>query len=370
VSLFTEDPETESHARANGRRVGWLLLAFTALGVFGMAILPSPYVIESPGPVFDTLGSVTVEGQEVSLITIPREPTYATEGSLSLLTVNVLGNPEARPSWFQIARAWLDPTQSVVPVDSVFPPGVTTEQRREQSRLDMENSQQEAIAAALRAIGEPYESTLVVVGAQEGGPSDGILRADDEIVSVTGVPVRDVTALRAAIAANGTQTPVALGIVRDGAELFFDITPQWSEGSDPVPIIGILVAGKYEFPFEVDIELENVGGPSAGMMFALGIIDKLTPGSLAGGADVAGTGTIAADGTIGPIGGVVQKMYGATNAGADVFLSPARNCAELADRIPDDLEVFSVATLDEAIRVLQTVANDGDLTQLARCTSP
>jgi Lon-like protease len=369
VSLFTDDDDSQRDARAHGRRIGWLLLAFTALGLSAMAVLPAPYVIESPGPVFDTLGSVTVDGVDVPLITIPSEPTYATEGSLSLLTVNVRGNPEARPSWFEIARAWLDPQQSVVPVDSVFPPGISTDERREQSRVDMENSQQEAIAAALRALGEPYESTLVVVAPQEGGPSEGILEADDIIVSVAGEPVRDVTALRAAIAANGTEQPVVIGVVRGGSARDFEITPQLSAGTERVPIIGILVAGRYEFPFDVDIELENVGGPSAGLMFALGIIDKLTPGSLAGGADVAGTGTIAADGTVGPIGGVVQKMYGALESGADVFLSPARNCGELADQIPEGLEVFRVDTLDDAIRVLETVAADGDLESLARCTA-
>lgn len=368
MSLFTDgvDVDHES-ARSRGRRVGWLLLAVTLFGVLGMAVLPSPYVIERPGPVFDTLGSVTVDGEEVPLITIPDEPTYPTEGSLSLLTVNVLGNPETRPSWFEVARAWLDPQQSVVPLESVFPPGVSTEDRREQSRVDMENSQQEAIAAALRAIGEPYESVLYVVEPQEGGASEGILEADDVIVSVNGEAVRDVTALRAAIAENGTTTPVSLGIERDGQERTVEVTPRFSEGPDAVPVIGILVAGEYEFPFDVDIELSNVGGPSAGMMFALGIIDKLTPGSLAGGAEVAGTGTIAADGTVGPIGGIVQKMYGAIDAGAEVFLSPSENCGELAGSIPDELEVFRVATLDDAIEVLQTVADEGDLSALPRC---
>ena len=149
MSLFTDGVDVDHEAaRSRSRRVGWLLLAVTLFGVLGMAVLPSPYVIERPGPVFDTLGSVTVDGEEVPLITIPDEPTYPTEGSLSLLTVNVLGNPETRPSWFEVARAWLDPQQSVVPLESVFPPGVSTEDRREQSRVDMENSQQEAIAAA------------------------------------------------------------------------------------------------------------------------------------------------------------------------------------------------------------------------------
>lgn len=360
------DP-TIDDARVRARRVGWLLLSLTLFGVFGLAVLPSPYVIERPGPVFDTLGSVTVDGEEVPLIEIPTEPTFDTEGSLSLLTVNIFGNRDQPPTWFEVIGAWLAPSQSVVPIDAVFPEGVSTEDRQEQSRIDMENSQQEAVAAALRAIGEPYESQLRVVEAVADGPSDGTLRSDDIILAVNDEPVRDVTALRAAIAANGTADPVSIDIERAGAERTVLVTPELSEGEERVPVIGVLIAGEYVFPFEVNIELRNVGGPSAGMMFALGIIDKLTPDSLAGGADVAGTGTIAADGTVGPIGGIVQKMYGAVDAGADWFLAPIDNCNEVVGNVPGDLEVFAVATLDEAIGVLQTIADDGDLSELARC---
>lgn len=360
------DP-TIDDARVRARRVGWLLLSLTLFGVFGLAVLPSPYVIERPGPVFDTLGSVTVDGEEVPLIEIPTEPTFETEGSLSLLTVNIFGNRDQPPTWFEVIGAWLAPSQSVVPIDAVFPEGVSTEDRQEQSRIDMENSQQEAVAAALRAIGEPYESQLRVVEAVADGPSDGTLRSDDIILAVNDEPVRDVTALRAAIAANGTADPVSIDIERAGAERTVLVTPELSEGEERVPVIGVLIAGEYVFPFEVNIELQNVGGPSAGMMFALGIIDKLTPDSLAGGADVAGTGTIAADGSVGPIGGIVQKMYGAVDAGADWFLAPIDNCNEVVGNVPGDLEVFAVATLDEAIGVLQTIADDGDLSELARC---
>lgn len=377
MSLFTADARGDAiddahdpvvvDARLRGRRVGWLLLALTLFGVFGLAVLPSPYVIERPGPVFDTLGSVSVGDDEVPLIEIPTEPTYDTTGSLSLLTVNVYGNRDQPPSWFEVMRAWLDPSQSVVPVDAVFPPGISTEDRREQSRIDMENSQQEAIAAALRALGEPYEGQLRVVETLAESPAEGVLRGDDIILAVNAEPVRDVTALRAAIAANGTADPVSLDIVRGGSERTVEVTPVLSEGENRVPVIGVLISGEYIFPFEVNIELENVGGPSAGMMFALGIIDKLTPDSLAGGAEVAGTGTIGADGTVGPIGGIVQKMYGAVAFGSDWFLAPVANCDEVVGNVPDDLEVFAVATLDEAIGVLQTIGEQGDLDELARC---
>ncbi len=368
MSLFTDSTEPDDvRDQRRGGRAGWLLLAVTVFGLVALALLPSPYVIERPGPVFDTLGTVSVDGEDVPLITIPTEPTYETEGTLSLLTVTVAGNPDRLPSWFEVGAAWLDPQQSVVPADSVFPAGVSTEDRREQSRVEMENSQQEAVAAALRTLGEPYESTLFVVETTEGGRAEGVLEADDRILSVNGEELRDVTALRAAIAANGTSEPAVIGIERDGRSETVEIVPEFSEGENRVPVVGILVAGEYEFPFEVEIELENVGGPSAGMMFALGIIDKLTPGSLAGGAEVAGTGTIAADGSVGPIGGIVQKMYGAQDAGATVFLSPRGNCDEVVGAIPDGLDVIAVGTLDEAVLALQSVADGDDPAELPRC---
>lgn len=371
MSLFTavdpDDTSTAHSARTRGRRAGWLLLSLTLFGVFGLALLPSPYVIERPGPVFDTLGTVTVDGDEVSLIDIPTEPTFDTTGSLSLLTVNVYGNRENRPSWSEVVSAWFDPSQAIVPVDLVFPEGLSTDDRREQSRIDMENSQQEAVAAALQSLGEPYESRLVVVEPQPDGPAASVIEAGDVILTAGGEPVRDVTALRAAIADNGTSSAIQLDILRGGDETTVEVMPELSEGENPVPVIGVLIAGEYVFPFDVSIELRNVGGPSAGMMFALGIIDKLTPGSLTGGEDIAGTGTIAADGTVGPIGGIVQKMHGALGAGADWFLAPAANCDDVVGNVPGGLEVFAVATLDDAIEVLQAIADDEGLDELARC---
>jgi PDZ domain-containing protein len=124
----------------------------------------------------------------------------------------------------------------------------------------------------------------------------------------------------------------------------------------------------YDFPIDVTIQLNNVGGPSAGMMFALGIIDTLTPGELNAGETVAGTGTITAGGEVGPIGGIRQKMWGARDAGAEWFLAPEANCDEVVGHIPGDLQVFSVATLDDALDVLDAVREDGDLEALPTCT--
>jgi len=188
-------------------------------------------------------------------------------------------------------------------------------------------------------------------------------------VSVNGATFADVSELQAEVAANGIDTAATVSVTRDGEAMEFSIVPELSAAASPVPILGISVGNDYEFPFDVNIQLQNVGGPSAGMMFALGIIDKLTPGALNGGANVAGTGTIDAAGDVGPIGGIRQKLYGALDAGADYFLAPATNCDEVVGHIPDGLTVYSVATLDESLDALKAIETGEGLDLLPTCST-
>jgi PDZ domain-containing protein len=366
VALFT-DLEPDAPRRRGGGWVGWAILAIALIGVTIVALIPAPYVIEQPGPVYDTLGDVTIEGEQVPMIQIPMEETFPTEGSLDMLTVTVRGNPDNLPNWLEVATAYFDPSRAVVPVEEIFPPGVTLEDSNEQGRVDMANSQKEAIAAALTELGHDVPGTLNVVDTQEGGPADGVLLPGDIIVSVNGEVPADVTALREEIAANGVSKPADIVITREGVDQTLRVNPVLSEGENPVPIIGIIVGSDYDFPFAVDIQLENVGGPSAGMMFALGIMDKLTPGALNGGEFVAGTGTISSTGDVGPIGGIRQKMWGAQGAGAHWFLAPVENCGEVTGHIPPGLRVFAVDTLDDALTALAAIRSDGDAAGIPTC---
>jgi PDZ domain-containing protein len=367
VALFADSDPIARSRRSRGSTFGWSLILLSMLVTIVVALVPSPYVIEQPGPVFDTLGEVEVGGEEVQLIDIEGAETYPTAGSLNMLTVSINGNRDNRLNWFQVASAWFDSSKAVVPLDSVYPEGVTVEQSNEQSQIEMQNSQQEAVAAALTDLGYDFTTSLAVAKVSGGLPADGVLEVGDTIVSVNGETFTDVTGLKAAIAANGVDRPATVVVTRDGADQTIELTPVMSGGEASAPVFGITVRGDFEFPIDVTIQLEKVGGPSAGQMFALGIIDKLTPGELTGGEEIAGTGTITGDGSIGPIGGIRQKMYGAVRAGAEYFLAPVENCDEVVDHVPDGLTVFAVSELSDSLAALEAVAEGTSTADLPSC---
>ncbi|SDZ52629.1 YlbL family protein [Herbiconiux ginsengi] len=364
MSLF----ENEERPRASRRaRRGWTILVVALILGLLMSFLPAPYVIEQPGPVYNTLGTQEQGGKDVPLISIDGAQTYPTAGTLDMLTVSVRGTRESRPSWAELLSSWFDSSHAVVPIDAIYPPEVTTEQRDEQNAALMVDSQQEAIAAALTDLGIDYTTNVAVGAVDPSGAAADALVAGDVILSVNGATATDVDALRAALATNGTDAPASI-VVRhaDGTEETVSITPTVSEQTD-APALGISATYDYDFPFDVEIQLNDVGGPSAGMMFALGIIDMLTPGELNGGQNVAGTGTIDAAGDVGPIGGIRQKLYGARDAGATWFLAPATNCDEVVGHVPDGLTVFAVSTLSDSMTALKTIADGGDTSALPSC---
>ncbi|WP_348787269.1 PDZ domain-containing protein [Leifsonia sp. NPDC080035] len=377
MTLFTGD-ETPSSPSGRGERVapprrvviGWAAVAVALVLSLVLALAPAPFVIEQPGPVFNTLGTDQSVGSDPSkdakpLISIPDKTTYPTSGSLDLLTVSVVGNPESRPSWFEIVRAWFDPSRAVQPIDAVFPPGTTTEQSNAQNAALMVDSQQDAVAAALNQLGYEFPQSVAVKQVIEKTPAAAVLKEGDEITSVNGDSVKSIQGLRSLVAKNGTDKPAEIGIVRDGAASTVSLTPTEANGQ---PVLGIGAGMDYTFPFDVKIQLDNVGGPSAGQMFALGIIDKLTPGELNGGKRVAGTGTIDNAGTIGAIGGIRQKMYAARDTGgASYFLAPASNCDEVTGHIPAGLHVFAVKTLSDSLKALKAVSSGGSTASLPTC---
>ncbi len=358
-----KSPRTREERRI---RVGWVALTIAAALGLVMTIAPTPYVIEKPGPVFDVLGTAAHDGVQRPLIEIPDATTYPTDGELNLLTVSLFGNPDTRPNWFEVLLAWASPQQAVKPIDSIFPPSVSTADRDKANEVAMVSSQQDAIVAALVNLGYDVPSTLVVKSLLEGSPSEGVIEPEDQIVSINGVQASSLPTFRAETKQNGTEEPATIVVKRAGEEVTLSVTPVNVDGNI---VMGINVATVYgTLPVDVQIQLDNVGGPSAGMMFALGIIDKLTPGALTNGKGWAGTGTIDGTGTVGPIGGIRQKMYGAQQAGAEWFLAPASNCNEVVGHIPGDITVFAVDTLDDALAAVEAVSNGADTASLPSCT--
>ncbi len=349
--LYTS-PDPSAHIRERSRVVGWLLLVFTVVTTLVLSLLPAPYVIDQPGPTYDTLGQVETDQGAVTLISVPESPDFLQSGELRLTTVTRVGNPESLPSWWSVMVAWVTRDRSVMPVDAAFPPGRTVEQNREAARIDMENSQQEAIAAAFGYLNVPYTSFVRVEAVVEGGPSEGVIRNGDIISQAAGVRVADVTQLRALIADNGVQQAITITLEREGNDINIPVIPRMSDGPRPIPAIGVLVSGRYDFSTPVEIQLENVGGPSAGLIFALGVVEKLTAEEIVPPAVIAGTGTITASGEVGGVGGVRHKAFGAAQAGARVFLIPRDNCDQVRGLNISGMDIVPVVTLNDAVDVL------------------
>ena len=345
---------------------GWMFLVGSLVLALFMSFLPSPYVIQRPGPVYDTLGTQEVDGKARPLINISGAPVYPTAGQLDMLTVSVVGSPDGTPSWAEIIGAFFDKSQAVVPLEAVFPPDVSSEDRDSQNQQLMLSSQTESIAAALIQLGYEVTAKVTVLGVADDSPARGALEPGDVVTGVNGTAVTSLDHLRELLSEHGTAAPATIEFIRDGETESAAITPYLND--DDAVVLGIGVGTDFEFPFDVTLAIDNVGGPSAGMMFALGIIDNLTEGELNGGQHVAGTGTITSAGVVGPIGGIRQKLFGAERAGAEYFLAPVDNCDEVVGNIPDGLTVIPVATLEEALATLEMIESGTiDSASIAGC---
>jgi PDZ domain-containing protein len=336
------------------RALTLLLASLLALGLtLTAAVARVPYVALGPGPTYDTLGEV--DGTPVLEIT--GQESFPTDGQLDLTTVGV----QPRLTLAQALQGWFERDLAVVPREVVFPPGRSDEQVSQENAEAMTASQSDSVRAAARQLG----FRIAEVRVQELGPdspAEGRLRPGDVLTSVDGKDVRDAAELRSLISSRNPGEPVRIGYTRDGRRAEVEILTSSAGSSEDAQraVIGVMTEEKpVDVPFDVTINLQDVGGPSAGLMFSLGILDKLDEPSLTGGRYIAGTGEIAADGTVGPIGGITQKLVAARRKGADVFLVPEGNCAEAATRPPDGLTLLKVGSLTEALRGLEAVRSGG-----------
>jgi len=363
VMTFFQRQRGGSKAMVSAKRgLGFFVALTFFLGLVTLVVLPTPYLIERPGPTFDVLGEV--DGEPV--IQINNQQSYESEGQLDVLTVSIVGRPERTPSWIEIGFAWLDAKQKVVPVEALYPPDRSSEEIRAESSAMMEVSQQDAVAAALGYLEYETPREIYIAQVTADSPSSGKLVAADFVISVDGQRLTSIEQLRSIVGAWDEKASVEVTVNRNGVEVTEEVIPvKDAEGNYR---LGILVGYKYDFPVDIELQLGEVGGPSGGMMFALGIIDRLTPGDITGGLHVAGTGTIQQSGVVGPIGGVVLKLHGAKAAGATVFLAPAGNCPEIAGNEPDGLRVVKIEKLSDAVSALEKLSKNQDLASLPSCT--
>lgn len=331
-----------------------LLLALLVLA----CVLPLPYATYAPGLTLDVLGDEG--GQEI--ISVEGHESYRDDGQLRMTTVYVsLAETDKRLP--ELIRTWLDPDDAVYPYDVVHPEGQTQQQDQEEGAVDMVTSQDTAIAVALTEMGEDVEPELGVSYVKEGSPADGRLQVRDLLLKVDGARITSAEQLTAAVAdAGAADRAVELTVQRGGERRTVEVTPAvLADAPTDGKQLGIFLGPLYRFPFQVSVNIDPaIGGPSAGLMFSLAIYDTLTPGPLTGGHDIAGTGTISAEGAVGPIGGIEQKIAGARQDGAELFLVPPDNCDE-ALRVEDPgMRLVRADTMHDARTAIEAWAADAD----------
>lgn len=337
------------------RTLAGLLAVPLLLALWVAAAIESlPYVTYSPGLTVNVLGDNS-DGD--SIIQIKGKPTYADKGQLRMTTVYV-SQRDAHNHLFEVMHDWVSRSNAVYPKDAIYPEGGTPEQDRKEGQAEMTSSQDAATAAALTQLG--YDVTdAVVVAVDPGSPADGTLRKGDVIVGVNGAKVADSDDVGTAVRATAAGKPVDFDVRRGGKPLALSVTPHEVDGH---PQVGIQVGTQTtKFPIDVTIAIDpNIGGPSAGLMFSLGIYDTLTKGSLTDGRTIAGTGTIDAGGNVGPIGGIQQKIVGARDAGAELFLVPPDNCDEAVGAPNGDMRLVEASSTESALDSIKKWVADPD----------
>lgn len=362
------EPRRSSRAEPSGSWIArwWrsVLAAVLAGGALAaLTLIPLPYVVEAPGPTFNVLGSsggtpmIQIGGERAA---DPPRAQGDGAGQLRMVTVTEYGGPGDRLNAVQLLRARLDRSRSILPYSEVYPGGATEEQVAQAGRAQMESSQSAAEVAALELLGYRVPATVTIEGTVPGSDAAKEVKAGDVLVAITTPDGRRHPVDSASVPFRITrETPggsrLTLTVRRAGQTLSVPVTTKAASGEQGSKL-GIYLSARVSPPFDITIHLEKVGGPSAGTVFALGIIDRMTSGDLTGGQDIAGTGAIAYDGWVEPIGGVRQKMAGAKRDGAGWFLAPASNCDQVVGHVPHGLRVVRIETLRGALDAVKKIA--------------
>jgi PDZ domain-containing protein len=328
--------------------IGVLVLVVACLLVARVQV---PLVALGPGPTFNTLGEVA--GKQV--VSVSGRPVYPTTGHLNMTTVSVTDGLSAATAM----RFWLKPDAEVVPRSVVYPSGVSDAQITRANNEMFADSENNAKVAALSYLHEPVK--VVVSQLTPNAPAGRLLKVGDQLVTVNGQRVLSAPQVSQLLKSTrpGEQVPVTYqrggGPPQNGL-VTVGVRPGDQSGPNPdgpQGFLGIFPVTEPVNPSQITVALDDVGGPSAGLMFSLGIIDKITPDDLTGGKFIAGTGTIDELGAVGGISGIPLKMIGARSEGATMFLVPGANCSEARSSAPSGMQLVKVDTLSDAVNALQ-----------------
>jgi PDZ domain-containing protein len=327
-----------------------MVASFVVVAVLALigGFVKVPYVSIGPGPTYNTLGSVN--GQVV--VEVNGTKTYPTSGQLRMTTVSI----NDQVTLFDALGKWVSGRYALAPRDEYFGPGQTQEDLERQNTKMFQDSQSAAETAALRLLDKPVK--VIAQEITRGAPADDVIQPGDRLWEVNGQPINVQEDVRKALQGTTPGQTVKVTIqheeepkktvdIKLGTASDFDPEDTRSEG-----FLGLSPADRAAVDFEINIHLEDVGGPSAGLIFALAIVDTLTPGPLEDGRTIAGTGAIDEKGNVQAIGGIPFKLIAAKEDGATTFLVPADNCAEAKSNAPDDLELVKVETLAGAVDAL------------------
>jgi PDZ domain-containing protein len=275
----------------------------------------------------------------------------------------MITDPDSYITAFDIFYGWVDKNRAVLPRERVYPDGETAAEAVREGAAEMNSSQINATAAALSYLGYQIPSKLVVVGVSEQSNAHKVILLKDQILSIDKIKLNNTTDVLRYLEDKKAGEVVSVEINRSGVGVMIKeiaLSPR----PDGSAFIGINIQEQFDFPFDVQIKLAETGGPSGGLIFALGIVEKLTQADLIRSRNIAGTGTITTDGLVGPIGGIAEKIIGAKNDGVDLFFTPINNCQDINN--PDQIgvgkggksmKIVPVATLAEAIEVLKLPEN-------------
>ena len=370
-----DDPDTAPSGEPRRRRrlrravVAGSFILVVAL-IAAVFLVPVNAVIEAPGPTWNVLDNGSSSDQDV--LKVSGTETYPTEGALRMTTVSVSGCPGYPVTTADLIAAWFSADKRIVDRNEVCPQDQSAEQVEETGKAQMTASQDSAVIAALIETGLATSMRLTVTEVTEQQTSTEV-QADDVLESITPeggetTAISSFSQLRELMTTIPEGTRVSLGVRRGEQQVSAALTTIAPQEGTTGSLLGLNLKISVDSPVEATFGLSDVGGPSAGMMFALGVVDEITPGSLTGGKDIAGTGTIDMDGQVGPIGGIQQKMAGARNSGSKFFLAPASNCDEVKDHEPEGMQVFAVSTLHEAVTATEAIAS-GNTSGLTTCSA-